>query len=122
MKDLDSALEIWADYIRGGRVLRTGKDRVLAKFMDGGDWGSGVYGSRMLAGSVDIAEHIESLVQRLHSLKPEQAQVLRTEYGLTRFWDTRSQAYRAAKMDVSLRTYEYRLAKAREKLGLWFKN
>ena len=120
MEDVNQALEIWADYIRGGRIIRTYKNCVLAKFMEGdSDHASGVHGSTVLLAPMETAEQIESLVCKLHTLKPKQAKVLRTEYGLTRFWDTRSQAHRAAKMDMKLRTYEYNLHKAKGQIEEW---
>ena len=121
MYDIHQALEIWADYIRGGRQMRGYGDCVLSKFMEGtDDQPSGVHGSTVLLSPMNTAERMESLVCKLNTLKPKQAKVLRTEYGLTRFWDPRTQAHRAAKMNIKLRTYEYNLHCAKSQVEEWW--
>ena len=115
---LNFYLELWADYIRGGRSLHAPGKSILAGWMEykGAPPRRGYNSKPPAIADESFPAIIDSQVNRLHRDNPMCAKILRTEYGLTRYYDTRGQAYRAAKLGVALRTYQLKLKQARERM------
>ena len=120
-RQLENLLEQWADYIKGGRQLQSGMKSTLASLMKyKGEPPRSHF--QTIVPDLDRdqePQRIELLVCRLNDIKPKQALVLRTEYGLTRQHDSRGQMHRAAKLQIPLRTYCRNLAAAKQALNTW---
>lgn len=113
-RELDAYLELWARWVHSGAVRRS--TSIMQIIMEQGSFARGCSGSRALV--TDCVElTIESSLLRLKEQNKDAVIVCRYEYGALIIKNLPVEAKRvdrALRLGMSLRTYNRRLAEARE--------